>query len=105
MSDLVVKFQELEDSQAALKKIMTEFEHASDRVKENDDIWSNGHVADAMSSFASNWKDHREKLLKKMDDAYKHSEKCLQSWLKADSSLADSLHTHQSGGAGHSRAE
>ncbi len=100
MSDLVVKFKELEDSQAALKKIMTEFEHTTDRVKSNDDIWSNGHVADAMSSFASDWKDHREKLLQKMDDAYKHSEKCLESWEKADSSLANSLDTHHSGPSG-----
>jgi hypothetical protein len=91
MSDLVVKFHELEDSQAALKKIMTEFEHSTDRVDDNDSIWSNHDVKDAMHEFTSNWKDHRGKLLKKMDDAYKHSEKCLQSWLKADSSLAQSI--------------
>ena len=101
-----MKFQEFEDSQAALKKIMGEFENASKRVDVNSDIWSNGHVADAMHSFATNWKDHREKLLKKMDDAYKHSEKCLQSWLKVDASLAQSLQTRQkSPGPGHSRPE
>jgi hypothetical protein len=104
MSDLVVKFHELEESQAALKNIMEEFEHTEHRVDGLDDIWSNGHVQDAMHSFASNWKDHREKLLKKMDDAYKHSEKCLQSWEKVDGSLAQSVQTHQSGSTGHGRA-
>lgn len=105
MSDLVVKFQELQDSQTALQKIMNEFENATKRVNTDSDIWSNGHVQDAMHSFATNWTDHRQKLLKKMGDAYKHSQKCLESWEKADSSLAQSLETHQSAGAGHSRAE
>jgi hypothetical protein len=94
MSDLVVKFQELEDSQTALKKIMVEFEHTTDRVDGNDGIWSNGDVQDAMHSFASNWKDHRGDLLKKMDDAYQHSGKCIQSWLKVDGSLASSVEMH-----------
>lgn len=93
MSDLVVKFQELEDSQSALKKIMSEFEHASDHVSADDGIWSNDEVRDAMHSFADNWKDHRGKLLKKMDDSYQHSAKCLQSWLKADKTLAHSVET------------
>ena len=102
----MVKFQELGEIQAALKKIMGEFENASKRVDANSDIWSNSHVADAMHSFTTNWKDHREKLLNKMDDAYKHSEKCLQSWLTVDASLAHSLQTHQtSPGPGHSRPE
>ena len=101
MSDLVIKFQELEDSQAALKKIMVEFEHTTDRVEGLDSIWSNHDVQDAMHSFASNWKDHRGKLLEKMDDAYKHSEKCIESWEKADSSLANSVEMHNNQTGGH----
>lgn len=100
MSDLVVKFKELEDSQAALKKIMTEFDNSSKRTDADSGIWSNSDLEGAMHSFATNWKDHKEKLLKKMDDAYKHSEKCLESWRKTDSSLASSLTTHQSSGGG-----
>ena len=100
MSDLVVKFKELEDSQAALKKIMTEFDHSSDRTDADSDIWANGHVEDAMHSFATNWKDHKNKLLKKMNDAYNHSAKCIEYFEKTDSSLANSLTTHQSSGGG-----
>ena len=44
MSDLVVKFHELEESQSALQKIETEFSNATDNVNHLDSIWSNGHV-------------------------------------------------------------
>jgi hypothetical protein len=104
MPDLVVKFQMLEDSQSSLKSIMTEFDKTETRVDGLDDIWSDGDVQSAMHSFATDWQDHKQKLLQKMDDAYKHSAKCLQSWQKSDSSLAASVTTHsdQSGGSGQS---
>jgi hypothetical protein len=103
MPDLVVKFLELADSQADLKKIMIEFDGTTKRVEGLADIWGNDDVAGAMHGFATDWKDHRAKLLEKMDDAYKHSEKCLQSWEKTDSGLAAALETHENPGPGHSR--
>ena len=99
MSDLVVALDELEQSQSALEKIEREFENATSRVQQNDDIWSDDAVRDAMHSFATNWKDHREKLLAKMGDARKHTAKCIEAWQQSDASLANAVEIHQSGGA------
>ncbi|MGN6608476.1 MAG: hypothetical protein ACTHMS_15885 [Jatrophihabitans sp.] len=100
MSDLVVDFEELEHSQQALEKIKNEFEHTTKRVDGIEDIWSDDAVRDAMHDFAHNWKDHREKLIGKMDDAYKHSQACLNSFRATEEKLASALDVHPTGGGG-----
>lgn len=101
-ADLIVDYEELEASQQALEKITTEFMHTTDRVSANEDIWSDGDVAGAMNSFASNWKDHRATLINKMNDAHDHSQKCLDYFRSTDQRLASAVDVQ---GGGRTRAE
>jgi hypothetical protein len=105
MADLKVDYDQLTSSWSALHQLREEFDNATKLADSTDDIWGNGHVADAIHDFAGNWKLHKEKLISKMQKVEDATQGCIQTFQDADGKIAAGVQVHDSGAAGRARAE
>lgn len=105
MADLKVDYDQLTASRDALSQLRGEFDDATKLADATDGIWGNGHVADAIHDFASNWKLHKEKLVAKMQKVEDATAGCIQTFQEADGKIAAGVQVHHQGGTGRVRAQ
>ncbi len=98
--DLKVDYDQLTASREALHQLRDEFDHSTDLAHDTEGIWGNGHVKDAISDFAGNWKLHKEKLLAKMEKVEDATGGCIDTFQDADAKIAAGVQVQHSGGTG-----
>lgn len=103
MADLKVDYGQLTASWEALRRLREEFDGATKLADSTEGIWGNGHVADAIHDFASNWKLHKEKLVAKMQKVEDATGGCLDTFEKADAKIAAGVQVHGAGARGRAR--
>lgn len=94
MADLIVDAT-LDETNAALKAIRSEFEEASKRADETEKIWGQRDVSRAMDEFADNWKIHREEILDRLSKLSDRVEQAAAVWTDAEKQLSASLETRE----------
>ncbi len=91
MSDLKVDYYTLEDTEATLGRLKTEFEDLDGNVEDHKHIWGHGDVRDAMGEFAGNMDHHRKKLIGKIETCRDKVANTLETFRKTDEELAKSF--------------
>jgi hypothetical protein len=98
MADLAVNLTLLETTSGSLGMLMHEFNDASDIADSYAADVGSGTLNDALHNFATNWKSHRESLVKAMDGVYKLATQGHDTYIQADDKLAQDLVNSQKGG-------
>jgi hypothetical protein len=88
---LKVDLHLLEDTAEALKQLRAEFADASRIADEHRGVLGSGEVADAVDSFAGNWRRHREKLVTSIESLETMAADSAKTYREVDSELADSV--------------
>jgi uncharacterized protein DUF6507 len=89
--DLEVSLSLLETTAGSLSMLIEEFTNASDIESSYESAVGEKNLAGALHSFASNWKAHREDMIKSMQDVYKMATQSHQAYLDTDSKLAQDI--------------
>jgi hypothetical protein len=88
---LKVDLSLLESTAGSLALLVHEFDQAGEIVDENHDCIGEPTLLSTMGDFASDWKTHRENLLKSMDSVYKMATQSHQAYISADDQLAGDI--------------
>lgn len=93
MPNLIVTSAVLEESSAALAAIKKEFDSASDRVPENDDVWGQEDLKGAMQQFVWNWGMHRDVISNDVEQLHKMVDDMVVGWTNIERQLSEGLST------------
>lgn len=85
----------LEDTADALGELRAEFADASQIAEAHRGVLGSGEIADAVDSFADNWRRHREKLIKSIESLQSMAADSAQTYREVDGELARSLQSPQ----------
>jgi hypothetical protein len=91
MADLKVDYQLLDATERTLASLTSEFQHIEAQTSGCGGAMGSGDIAGAMSSFASNWSYHREKLVGSMQALGKMVSDTRQAFQKTDTGLTNDL--------------
>ena len=89
--DLEVNLSLLESTAGSLSMLIEEFTNASDIESSYEAAVGEKNLVGALHSFASNWKAHREDMIKSMQDVYKMATQSHQAYLDTDDKLAQDI--------------
>jgi hypothetical protein len=92
VADFVVDYAMLEQIEKTLTRLKSEFEQI-DSVEDSAN-WGDAGIAAAMGSFASNWKDHREKLLGSIEAMGKSAYECRTQTIHFDTDMQRQVTKH-----------
>lgn len=90
-ADLSVDLTLLESTAGSLAMLIEEFKQSETIVNGYDDAIGAPVLVHAVDGFASNWKTHREDLLKSMDAVYQMATKSHKAFVDADDKLAQDI--------------
>jgi hypothetical protein len=89
--DLEVNLSLLESTAGSLSMLIEEFTNASDIESSYEAAVGEKNLVGALHSFTSNWKAHREDMIKSMQDVYKMATQSHQAYLDTDGKLAQDI--------------
>lgn len=89
MTDLCVDYGLLQQVENTLNSLKREFSNI-DAVKHSAN-WGDGGIESAMGSFASNWSDHRQKVVGSIDAMIKNAHECRTKTDDFDTGMAQHL--------------
>lgn len=90
MSDLIVDYQVLEQSEQTLARLHQQIGSSSASLAVDSD-WGFGGVASAMGGFYGDWSYHRQQILGRMETLHTMSQQSRQAFQSADTKLASEL--------------
>lgn len=95
MSDLVVDYNLLDQTERSLSRLHSEFSNIKAQDRTYFRAWGSADIASAMEEFAGNWDHHRRKLLDSMQALGQMVSQSKSSFAKADSDLSTALIRHK----------
>jgi hypothetical protein len=104
MADLSVNLDLLASTAGSLNLLIEEFSNASGIADSYEAAVGEKKLAGALHSFASDWKAHREDMLKSMQSVYKMATESQQAYVSTDDQLAADIKAStstSSAGGGH----
>lgn len=90
-ADLVVDLQLLASTRDSLEKLHTQFESAGEIVDQSEGGVGERNLVSTLEDFASDWKTHRENLLKSIEAVHKMAASSYTTYVSTDQKLAQSL--------------
>jgi hypothetical protein len=90
--DLIVDAS-LDDINRDLKAIHDEFTNAKHSAEENNGIWGQRDLSQAMDAFANNWYVHRDAINERLGKLSERVDQACNTWNDADKQLTQSLET------------
>lgn len=90
MSDLIVDYQVLEQSEQTLARLHQQIGSSSPSLAVDSD-WGFGGVTSAMGGFYGDWSHHRQQILGRMETLHTMSQQSRQAFQGADTKLASEL--------------
>ena len=97
--DFEVNLSLLESTAGSLSMLIEEFTNASDIESSYEAAVGEKNLVSALHSFTSNWKAHRENMIKSMQDVYKMATQGHQAYLDTDDKLAQDIRADTSAAA------
>lgn len=93
MPDLIVTSAVLDDSSGKLAAIRKEFDNASDRVPDHNDVWGQNDLKSAMQKFVWNWGTHRQHISDAVDQLRQKVDDTIAGWTDTEKQLSEGLTT------------
>jgi len=90
VSDLIVDYQVLEQSEQLLARLHQQIDGSSASLAVDSD-WGFGDVTSAMGGFYGDWSYHRKQILDRMETLHTMSRQSRQAFQGADAKLASQL--------------
>jgi len=91
MSDLIVDYQVLEQSEQLLAKLHQQIGAGTGASVAEDSDWGFGGVVSAMGGFYGDWTYHRQQILTRMETLHTMTRQSRQAFQGADNKLASQL--------------
>jgi hypothetical protein len=91
MSDLIVDYQVLEQSEQLLARLHQQFGAGTGASLAADSDWGYSGVVSAMGTFHNDWSYHRSQIMGRMETLHTMTQQSRQSFQGADEKLASQL--------------